>query len=244
MIDLYYWPTPNGWKVSIMLEECGLDYNLIPVNIGAGDQFAPEFLAVSPNNRMPAIVDHDVDGEPIAIFESGAILLYLAEKTGRFLATDTRGRADALQWLFWQMGGLGPMTGQLGHFRNYAPQIAGDIDHSYAQTRYLNEVDRLVCVMERRLKGRPFLGGDYSIADIASWPWVLPLKKRDFDFSEAPHVSDWYERIAARTAVQRGRELGKDLSDRAAPISDEAKKMLFGQTGKSVADAEEDRAGK
>ena len=239
MIDLYFWPTPNGQKITIMLEESGLDYTLKPVNIGAGDQFEPAFLAISPNNRMPAIVDHDTDGGPLSVFESGAILLYLAEKAGQFLAADIRARADALQWLFWQMGGLGPMAGQLNHFVNYAPQVS-DADHTYGQTRYLKETQRLLCVMERGLSdGRGHIAGDYSIADMACFPWVVPLKKHDIGFDELPLVSAWFERVAARPGVVRGMEAGMHLSSaNTRQMSDEAKRNLFGQTGDSVRRAE------
>ena len=172
MIDFYYWPTPNGWKVAIMLEECGLEYRMIPVNIGRGDQFKPEFLAISPNNRMPAIVDHDAPKEfgdgPVPVFESGAILIHLAERTGRFMPQTRRGRKETLEWLFWQVGNLGPMAGQLSHFVNYA-----EGEHSYSHKRYADEYNRCLGVLERRLAGREFILDDYSIADMASWPWVL-----------------------------------------------------------------------
>lgn len=227
MIDLYYWPTPNGWKISIMLEECGLPYTLIPVNIGKGDQFKPEFLKISPNNRMPAIVDHDAEGGPLSVFESGAILTYLAEKTGRFLPSDTHGRFEVLQWLFWQVGGLGPMAGQLGHFANYAEDR---ID--YAITRYQNEYNRLLGVMDGRLADREFLGGDYSIADMASWPWVRIYERLNEDLDHFPNLKRWHEAIDARPSARKGVELGREL--RQDGFDEEARKMLFGQTAESV----------
>ena len=229
MIDLYYWPTPNGWKISIMLEECGLKYRLVPVDIGRGDQFKPEFLAISPNNRMPAIVDHDVEGEPVSVFESGAILMYLAEKTGRFLPADPRARIEVMQWVFWQMGGLGPMAGQLGHFTNYAPEKI-----PYALSRYGNEYNRLLGVIEKRLAGKDYLCGDYSIADMASWPWVVVHERVKQSLDEFPRVLAWDERMQARPAVVAGKDLGKELRRRFED-DEEARKMLFGQTAASVA---------
>lgn len=228
MIDLYYWPTPNGWKISIMLEECGLEYKLIPVNIGRGEQFEPEFLAISPNNRMPAIVDND-SGEdgPVSVFESGAILLYLAEKTGKFLPSDAAGRREVLQWLFWQVGGLGPMAGQLSHFVNYAPE-----PNPYAHQRYAKEYDRLLGVMDRRLADRPFLAGDYSIADMASWPWLLPYKRFGQSLDHLPNVRRWHDAMKARPAAARGVDVGKDLRTFGKPMDDKARKTLFGQTAK------------
>lgn len=230
MIDLHYWPTPNGWKISIMLEEAGLPYRVIPVNIARGEQFRPEFLAISPNNRMPAIVDDDPPGggAPVSIFESGAILLYLAEKSGQFLPTDLRGRYEVTQWLMWQMGGLGPMAGQAHHFRQYAPEkIAYGID------RYTREVNRLYGVMNKRLADRPFLAGAYSIADMAAYPWVVPFKNQGQDLAEFPHLQRWFEALRARPAVSRGMDVGKELRS-AAPMDEEAKKVLFGQTARSV----------
>ncbi len=201
MIDLYYWPTPNGWKISIALEEMGLGYRVKPVNIGRGEQFAPEFLALSPNGRMPAIVDDEPagGGEPLAIFESGAILVYLAEKTGRFLPADVRGRSDVLQWLFWQMGGLGPMLGQHGHFRLYAPEQI-----PYAIERYEREARRLYGVLERQLEAREHICGDYSIADMACWPWVLTHKAQGIDLAGFPNVARWYDALKQRPALRRG----------------------------------------
>jgi GST-like protein len=221
MIDFYYWPTPNGWKISIMLEECGLPYRVVPVNIGKGDQFRPEFLAISPNNRMPAIVD---DGVPV--FESGAILLHLAEKAGRFMPTDARGRKETLEWLFWQVGNLGPMAGQLSHFLNYAQG-----EHDYSRQRYANEYNRCLGVLERRLEGREYILGEYSIADMASFPWVLISKPLGQALDEFPHVARWREAIKQRPAVQRGVDLGKELR-RSAPPTEEERRILFNQTAK------------
>ncbi|WP_437673223.1 glutathione binding-like protein [Sorangium sp. So ce131] len=229
MIDLYYWPTPNGWKISIMLEEVGLPYNLVPVNIGKGDQFKPEFLAISPNNRMPAIVDHEPlgGGAPLSIFESGAILLYLAEKTGKLQPTDVRGRYEVAQWLMWQMGGLGPMSGQAGHFRAFAPEKI-----PYAIDRYTNEVNRLYGVMNKRLADRAYLAGDYSIADIASFPWVTGYERLGQSIEEFPHLKRWVDEIRARPAVARGLAVGADLRQQ-GPMTEEQKKILFGQKAKA-----------
>jgi GSH-dependent disulfide-bond oxidoreductase len=222
VIDFYYWPTPNGWKISIMLEECALPYRMIPVDIGRGDQFKPEFLAISPNNRMPAIVDHDAGGMPV--FESGAILIHLAERAGRFMPQDRVGRKEVLEWLFWQVGNLGPMAGQLSHFVNYAPG-----EHPYSKKRYADEYNRCLGVLERRLEGREYLVGDYSIADMASWPWVLISKPLGQPLDGFPNVAAWRERIKARPAVQRGVDLGKELRRRAPPTEAE-RKILFNQT--------------
>lgn len=232
MIDLYFWPTPNGRKVSIMLEECALKYRMIPVNINQGDQFKPEFLAISPNNRMPAIIDHDVDGEPVSVFESGAILIYLAEKTGRFMPRDPLGRKECLEWLFWQVGNLGPMAGQLSHFVNYAPEEGND----YAYERYENEYNRCLGVLDRRLTGRDFLLGEYSIADMASWPWVLSHKHFGQSLDEFPNVHRWHETMKTRPAVRAGVDLGKEFR-RSGPPSAEERKILFSQTAQSVAAA-------
>ena len=231
MIDLYYWPTPNGWKISIMLEECGLEYRLVPVDIGRGDQFKPEFLAISPNNRMPAIVDHDVEGQPVSVFESGAILLYLAEKTGRFLPSDPRARMEVMQWVFWQVGGLGPMAGQLGHFTNYAPEKI-----EYALNRYGDEYNRLLGVIDKQLADRDYLCGDYSIADMASWPWVVVHERINQSLDEFPRVTAWNERMQARPAVSAGKDLGKELR-RPLEKDEEARRIMFGQTASSVAEA-------
>ncbi len=228
VIDFYYWPTPNGWKVSIMLEECGLPYRTIPVDISKGDQFAPAFLAISPNNRMPAIVDRDVDGDPVPVFESGAIMFYLAEKTGMFMPPDPLGRKETLEWLFWQVGNQGPMAGQLSHFVNYGPE-----GQDYAKTRYANEYDRCLGVLEHRLADRPFiLGDDYTIADMISWPWVLIAKPLGQPLDEFPNVARWRATIKERPAVQRGVDLGKEFR-RSGPPSDEARKILFNQTARS-----------
>ena len=231
MIDLHYWPTPNGWKVAILLEETELPYRLVPVNIGRGEQFKPEFLAISPNNRMPAIVDHDPPGggAPVSVFESGAILVYLAEKTGQFMPTDLRGRYEVLQWVMWQMGGLGPMAGQAHHFRHYAPEQL-----SYAIDRYTKEVNRLYGVMNKRLADREYLAGAYSIADMAAWPWVVPWANQGQKIEEFPNLQRWFEAVKARPAVERGFAAGKELRS-TAPMDDEAKKVLFGQTAASVA---------
>lgn len=239
MIDFYYWPTPNGWKVSILLEELGVPYRMIPVNIGKGDQFTPEFLAISPNHRMPAIVDHDTGGEPMTIFESGAIMLHLAEKTGRFLPTDALGRKEMMEWLFWQVGNLGPMAGQHSHFFNYAP---GGQD--YSSERYANEYNRCIGVLERRLTGRDWLAGDaYSIADMISWPWVLIAKAMGQPLDDFPNVTRWRAAIKDRPAVKRGVDLGKDLR-RSAPPSEKERKVMFGQRADSTKPADSEIAPK
>ena len=225
MIELYYWPTPNGHKISIMLEECGLEYHVKPVDIGAGEQFDPAFLAISPNNRMPAIVDTETG---ISVFEGGAILVYLAEKAGRLLPTELTPRMEVLQWLFWQAGGLGPMAGQLSHFVNYAPG-----DHPYAQARYANEYDRLLAVMEVRLRDREFLAGEYSIADIASFPWVLPYRRLGNELAKFPNLRRWFDTIKERPAVRRGVDLGKDWR-RDEARNEQARAMMFDQTAETV----------
>jgi GST-like protein len=226
VIDLHYWPTPNGWKVTIMLEEAGLPYRVIPVNIGRGEQFKPEFLAISPNNRMPAIVDHEPKGggAPISVFESGAILIYLAEKSGRFLPASGPGRYEVLQWLMWQMGGLGPMAGQNHHFSGYAPEKI-----PYAIDRYVKETNRLYGVLDRRLAGREYIAGEYSIADMAAWPWVVPHKAQGQNLDDFPSLKAWFERMQARPGVAKGFAVGEELR-RTGPMDDEAKKVLFGQT--------------
>ena len=234
MIDLYYWPTPNGWKISIMLEETGLDYRTRPVNIGAGEQFSEDFLRLSPNGRMPAMVDHDPPGggAPVSIFESGAILLYLAEKTGRFLSTDLYARYDAIQWVFWQMAGLGPMAGQNHHFRNYAQEKI-----TYAIDRYVNETNRLYGVLNKRLADRDFIAGEYSIADMASYPWIVPFKNQGQDIDDFPHLKHWLERIAQRPAVQRAYSVAKEVNPNfGQPVNrtEEERKILFGQTSAVV----------
>ncbi|APO95547.1 glutathione binding-like protein [Xanthomonas vesicatoria] len=228
MIDLYYWPTPNGHKVTLFLEEAGLEYTLKPVNIGKGEQFEPAFLQISPNNKMPAIVDHTPadGGAPQAVFESGAILLYLAEKTGRFLPRDARGRIAALEWLFWQMGGLGPMTGQMGHFNVYAPEKI-----PYAIDRYNAEVRRLHGVLDKRLADHAFLAGDdYGIADMASYPWLEVYGDLKPDFAAFPNLQRWHAAIAARPATQRAYALKEKVNpDAGKPLSDEERKHLFGK---------------
>ncbi len=232
-IELYYWPTPNGWKISIMLEECRLPYEIKPVNIGRGEQFKPSFLAISPNNRMPAIVDPQGPGnKPISIFESGAILQYLGLKTGKFYPKNIRGRFLVDQWLFWQMGGLGPMAGQAHHFRQYAPKYANE-DNPYAIKRYTDEVNRLYGVMNTRLKEAEYLADSYSIADMACWGWVLPHSMQGQDLDEFPHLQTWFKKISDRPAVQRGFAAGREL--RASGLAEDSKeakkarKVLFGQ---------------
>ena len=229
MIDVYVWSTPNGYKPLLFLEETGLPYRLVPVNIGKGEQFKSEFLAISPNNRIPAIVDHDPsDGQsPISIFESGAILLYLADKTRRFIAEDLRGRVDTLQWLFWQMANLGPMAGQNGHFSVYAPEKI-----PYAINRYVNETNRLYGVMNRRLTDRDYLAGDYSIADMACYPWILP-DAHGQNPEEFPNLKRWHTRILERPATEKAYAKGRALNPNPT-VTDEAKKILFGQTAKSL----------
>jgi len=231
MIDLYYWTTPNGHKVTMFLEETGLPYRLIPINIGVGDQFKPEFLAVSPNNRIPAITDTEPagGGAPISVFESGAILLYLAEKTGRFLPSELHGRTDVIQWLFWQMGGLGPMAGQNHHFGLYAPEKI-----PYAIDRYVKETNRLYGVLNKRLADRGYIAGDYSIADMASYPWIVPYQRQGQNIDDFAHLKRWFEAIRARPATVRAYARAKEVNPQAAPISEEAKKILFGQTAKSI----------
>ncbi|MBO9787188.1 MULTISPECIES: glutathione binding-like protein [Xanthomonas] len=228
MIDLYYWPTPNGHKVTLFLEEAGLQYALKPVDIGKGEQFEPAFLQISPNNKMPAIVDHaPADGGGAqSVFESGAILLYLAEKTGRFLPRDARGRIAALEWLFWQMGGLGPMSGQMGHFNVYAPEKI-----AYAIERYNAEVRRLHGVLDKRLADHAFLAGDdYGIADMASYPWIEVYGDLKPDYAAFPHLKRWHDAIAARPATQRAYALKEQVNPNAGkPLSDEERKHLFGK---------------
>lgn len=229
MIDLHYWPTPNGHKVSIALEELALPYRMVPVHIGRGEQFKPEFLRISPNNRMPAIVDHDPagGGEPIAIFESGAILEYLADKTGELLPKEPRARFEVLQWCYWQVGGQGPMMGQANHFRAYAPEPL-----PYAIDRYTKESDRLYGVLDRRLEGREFIAGAYSIADILCFPWSLGFERVGHNLDSTPNVKRWQATLQARPAVQRGLAVGTEL--RTPALDDAAKKVLFGQTAAST----------
>ncbi|QID17688.1 thiol:disulfide oxidoreductase [Nitrogeniibacter mangrovi] len=231
MIDLYYWTTPNGHKVTLFLEETGLPYRLHPVNIGKGEQFAPEFLAIAPNNRIPAIVDPAPadGGAPISVFESGAILLYLADKTGQFIPADLRGRTEVLQWLFWQMGGLGPMAGQNHHFVQYAPERI-----AYAMERYVKETARLYAVLNKRLADRAFVAGaDYSIADMACYPWIVPYERQQQDLADFPHLKRWFEAIAERPATKRAYALAETVNR--APVMDEdAKRIMFGQDARTV----------
>ncbi len=234
-IELHYWPTPNGWKISIALEEMGLPYRMVPVNIGAGEQFEPGFQALSPNGRMPAILDPDgPGGEPLSIFESGAILQYLGRKSGRFYPQDERGRVDVDQWLFWQVGGLGPMAGQTHHFRQYAPTFILDQRQlAYGANRYTNETRRLYSVLNRQLKDRDFVAGDYSIADMACWPWIVPHANQGQDLAQFPALKAWFERMAAREGVQRGMKVGEELRRPTLQASSAegqaARKVLFGQ---------------
>lgn len=232
MIDLHYWPTPNGHKITIFLEEAGLAYTIKPVDIGKGEQFRPEFLKISPNNRMPAIVDHAPadGGEPLSVFESGAILLYLAEKTGQFLPGDLRGWTQVLQWLFWQMGGLGPMAGQNHHFTQYAPEKI-----PYAIERYQRETERLYGVLERRLADRAFIADAYSIADMAAYPWIVPHKRQGQDLDTFPNVKRWFESIRARAAVVRAYEIGNSISKEPV-VNEQSRAILFGQ-GRSPGEA-------
>ncbi len=223
MIDLFTWPTPNGHKIHIMLEECKLPYAVHPIDIGAGDQFQPEFLRISPNNKMPAIIDSDgPDGKPISIFESGAILIYLASKTGRFMPASTRGKYEVLQWLMWQMGGFGPMLGQAHHFLMYAPEKI-----PYAMDRYAKEANRLYGVLDRQLQGKDYVCGRYSIADMAIWPWTRSHKNQQVGLTDYPNVAAWSERMAARPAVKRAIEVLADRR-RTGPHTPEAWKNLFG----------------
>jgi GST-like protein len=232
MIDLYFWTTPNGYKPLMLLEETGLDYRLVPVNISNGEQFDSEFLAISPNNRIPAIVDHAParGGAPVSVFESGAILLYLAEKTGKFLSRKLRGRVEALQWLFWQMGGLGPMAGQNHHFSVYAPERL-----PYAIDRYVRETGRLYGVLNKRLADRAFVAGDeYTIADMASYPWIVPHKRQSQDLVTFPHLKRWFETVRARPATTRAYQRGAAMNT-APTVSEESKALLFGQSAATVA---------
>ncbi len=230
MIDLYYWPTPNGHKITLFLEEVGLPYTIHPIDIGKGDQFKPDFLKIAPNNRMPAIVDHaPADaGAPISLFESGAILLYLAEKTGRFLPADPRGRAQTLEWLFWQMGGLGPMAGQNHHFAIYAPEKL-----PYAIDRYVKETNRLYGVLDRQLAGRDYIAGAYSIADMAAYPWVVPYERQGQNLDDFPHLKRWFHAIHDKPATIAAYAKGETVN-RAKEMSEEDKKVLFGQTAASI----------
>ena len=231
MIDFYFWTTPNGYKVLKFLEETGIPYRLIPVNISKGEQFEPEFLKISPNNKMPAIVDHDpIEGnEPVTIFESGAILLYLAEKTGRFIPDDIKGRAEVLQWLFWQMGGLGPFAGQNLHFVHYAPEQL-----PYAIDRYVNETARLFKVLDKHLADRKFIAGEYSIADMASYPWVAIYKRLHQDLNDFPNLQRWYEQIKSRAATISAYEKGVAINT-IPTVTKESKNILLGQSAQTLA---------
>ncbi|MGC9269177.1 glutathione binding-like protein [Acidiphilium sp.] len=230
MIELYYWTTPNGHKITMFLEESGTAYTIHPVNIGAGDQFAPDFLRIAPNNRIPAIIDTAPadGGAAISVFESGAILHYLAEKTGKFLPADLRGRTEVMEWLFWQMGGLGPMLGQNHHFSQYAPERL-----DYAITRYVNETNRLYGVLNQRLADRDFIAGDYSIADMACYPWIVPYERQGQSLEDFPHLKRWFHAIRTRPATLRAYEKAKSVSQ-TATVTEESKKILFGQTAQHV----------
>jgi GST-like protein len=234
MIELYYWTTPNGHKVTIFLEEAGVPYRIHPVNIGKGDQFKPDFLALSPNNRIPAILDTAPadGGAPISVFESGAILTYLAEKTGKFLPTDVRGKFEVMEWVFWQMAGLGPMAGQNHHFSQYAPERI-----PYATERYVKETNRLYGVLNKRLADREFIAGDYSIADMASYPWIVPYKNQDQNIDDFPHLKRWLETIRVRPATERAYALAKQVNPNfGQPVNrtEEERRILFGQTAAVV----------
>lgn len=230
MIDLYYWPTPNGHKITIFLEESGLPYKLIPVNIFNGEQFSEDFLRISPNNRMPAVVDHDPQGTnaPVSIFESGAILLYLAEKTGKFLPQNLHGRYEVLQWLFWQVAGLGPMAGQNHHFSQHAATL------TYAIDRYVRETSRLYAVLNKQLANREFIANDYSIADMACYPWIVPHEKQQQNLEEFPHLKLWFLRMQNRPAVQRAYDKAKDIKVETT-LTEEAKQILYNQSAKNIA---------
>ena len=230
MIDLYYWTTPNGHKITIFLEETGLEHRVIPVNISAGEQFAPAFLAISPNNRIPAIVDHAPKdgGGPLSLMESGAILQYLAEKTGKLMPADLRGRWECLQWLYWQMGGLGPMAGQNHHFHQYSLEKI-----PYAIDRYVRETGRLYAVLNKRLADREFVAGDYSIADMACYPWVQPERQKQ-NIADFPHLGRWLQQIAARPAVQRAYAFAKTVNVRPAVDDEKSRAILFGQSKDTI----------
>lgn len=230
MIELYYWTTPNGHKVTMFLEEVELPYRIVPINIGKGDQFQPEFLKIAPNNRIPAIVDPEPadGGEPISVFESGAILLYLADKIGKLIPSDARGRADVLQWLFWQMGGLGPMAGQNHHFVQYAPEKI-----PYAINRYVNETGRLYAVLDKRLSDREFVAGEYSIADMAIYPWIVPYERQNQKLEDFPHIQRWFEAIKSRPATIRAYEKAEALKDQAVS-PEQSRDLLFNQSVNTV----------
>ena len=230
MIDLYYWTTPNGHKITMFLEEAGLPYRIVPINIGKGEQFAPDFLKIAPNNRIPAIVDQQPadGGAPLSLFESGAILLYLADKSGRFMASDLRGRTETIQWLFWQMGGLGPMAGQNHHFTQYAPEPV-----PYAIERYVKETARLYAVLNKQLTDREFIAGDYSIADMACYPWIVPHERQRQNLDDFPNLKRWFAAIRERPATQRAYALAKEINP-APVVSEDAKRILFGQDASTV----------
>lgn len=232
MIDLYYWTTPNGHKITMFLEETGLPYRIIPINVGKGDQFDPDFLKIAPNNRIPAIVDHAPagGGAPLPLFESGAILLYLAEKTGRFIPADIQGRAEVLQWLFWQMAGLGPMAGQNHHFGGYAPEKI-----PYAIDRYTRETNRLYAVLDRRLADRAYIAGDsYSIADMASYPWIVPYERQGQKLEDFPNLKRWFEAVAARPATIGAYAKGEAINSKPLELDEERRKILFGQAADTI----------
>ena len=231
MIDLYYWTTPNGHKITLFLEEVGIPYTIHPVNLSRGDQFKPEFLAISPNNRIPAIVDNDPGdgGVPVSVFKSGAILVYLAEKTGRFLAPDLRGRMAALEWLFWQVGGLGPMAGKNHHFKQYAREKL-----AYAIERYMNETNRLYGVLNKRLADRAFVAGDYSIADMAAYPWIVPHEAQGQKLDDFLHLKRWFEAIKARPATLRAYAIAAAINTTPILSDEESRKILFSQTAANV----------
>jgi GST-like protein len=230
MIDLYYWTTPNGHKITMFLEEAGLPHRIVPINIGKGEQFAPDFLTIAPNNRIPAIVDNQPadGGAPLSLFESGAILLYLADKTGRFIAPDLRGRTETIQWLFWQMGGLGPMAGQNHHFTQYAPEPV-----PYAIDRYVKETARLYAVLNKQLADREFIAGDYSIADMACYPWIVLHERQRQNLDDFPNLKRWFAEIRERPATQRAYALAKEINP-APVVSEDAKRILFGQDASTV----------
>lgn len=230
MLELYYWPTPNGHKITIFLEEAELEYKIVPVDISTGDQFKPEFLKISPNNRMPAIIDYQPSdgGEAISVFESGAILQYLAEKTGEFLPNSLRGRKTVSEWLFWQVGGLGPMAGQNHHFVQYAPEKI-----QYAIDRYVRETNRLYGVLNKQLEGREYIVGDYTIADMACYPWIVPYEKQQQNLEEFPNLKRWFENMRSRPAVIRAYEKAQPWMNNPT-ITEESKKILFGQTAKNL----------
>ena len=233
MIDLYYWPTPNGHKVTVFLEETGMPYTLVPVNIGTGEQFKPEFLTISPNNRIPAIIDRAPRerGAPISVFESGAILLYLADKSERFIPNESRGRVEVLQWLFWQVAGLGPMLGQNHHFSRYAPEKI-----PYAIDRYVNETNRLYGVLNKRLADRPFIAGAYSIADMAAYPWIVPHEAQGQNLGDFPNLQRWFDAIKNRPATVRAYERGAAINANPT-VNEESRKILFGQTARTIGTA-------